>query len=90
MTDANTVRHPSAHSPRAPSTLPGDRLPPPSPDSRRRVDDPPTPAIYPVSRSTWWAGVETGRFPGSRAARSEHVAWRVEAIRELVERERAA
>lgn len=25
--------------------------------------DPPIPAVIPVSKSTWWAGVKTGRYP---------------------------
>ena len=25
--------------------------------------DPPVPAIIPVSKSTWWAGARSGRFP---------------------------
>ncbi|MGH8548543.1 MAG: helix-turn-helix transcriptional regulator [Methylococcales bacterium] len=24
---------------------------------------PPIPAIIPVGKSTWWAGIESGRFP---------------------------
>lgn len=25
--------------------------------------EPPTPALIPVSKSTWWDGVKSGRFP---------------------------
>ena len=28
-----------------------------------RKTDPPTPAIIPVSKSTWWQGIKTGRYP---------------------------
>jgi hypothetical protein len=52
--------------------------------------EPPTPAIYPVSRSTWWAGVRSGRFPAPVKLGPGVTAWPVESIRELVERERAA
>lgn len=27
--------------------------------------DPPIPALIPVGKSTWWAGVKEGRFPQS-------------------------
>lgn len=28
--------------------------------------DPPIPAVIPVSKSTWWAGIKDGRFPNLR------------------------
>jgi prophage regulatory protein len=40
----------------------------------------------PVSRSTWWAGVRSGRFPRPVKIGSRVTAWRVEDIRTLVER----
>jgi prophage regulatory protein len=39
----------------------------------------------PVSRSTWWAGVKTGRFPTPVYLGSRLTAWREEDIRKLVE-----
>lgn len=48
---------------------------------------PPIPAIIPVSKSTWWAGIPSGRFPkpvkigGGRAT-----FWRIEDIRALIEK----
>lgn len=44
---------------------------------------PPIPAIIPVSKSTWWAGVKSGRFP--EPVRNGHVTmWKVEDIRKLM------
>ena len=48
--------------------------------------NPPSPAIIPVSRSTWWAGVRTGRFPRPVKLGPRITVWRVEDIRELIER----
>ena len=45
--------------------------------------DPLTPALIPVGRSTWWAGVKSGKFPpGYKLGRC--TVWRVEDIRELI------
>jgi len=47
---------------------------------------PAIPAIIPVSKSTWWAGVRTGRFPQpTRELGARITAWNVETIRALVE-----
>ena len=41
----------------------------------------------PVSKSTWWAGVRNGRYPQPTRALGERItAWRIEDIRELIER----
>lgn len=40
--------------------------------------------IYPVSKSTWWAGIKEGRFPKPVKLSARCVAWRVEDIRALV------
>lgn len=45
---------------------------------------PPVPAIIPVSASTWWAGVMSGRFPRPVKLGPRTTAWRVEDIRALV------
>jgi prophage regulatory protein len=47
--------------------------------------DPPIPAIYPVSRSTWWQGVRDGRFPKPVKLSKRCSAWRVTDIKALVE-----
>jgi predicted DNA-binding transcriptional regulator AlpA len=45
---------------------------------------PPIPAIIPVSKSTWWAGVKSGRFPKPIKLGPRITAWRVEDIRDLI------
>ena len=48
--------------------------------------NPPIPAIIPVSKSTWWAGVASGRYPQPiRTLGSRITAWRVEDIRTLID-----
>lgn len=42
-------------------------------------------AIFPVSKSTWWAGVKSGRFPKSVKLGANTTAWRTEDIYELIE-----
>jgi len=49
--------------------------------------NPPIPAVIPVSKSTWWEGVKTGRYPKPIKSLGRRItAWRVEDIRALVER----
>lgn len=48
--------------------------------------NPPIPAIIPVSKSTWWAGVKSGRFPKPVKLGPRTTAWRVEDIRNLISR----
>ena len=44
------------------------------------------PPIIPVSKSTWWAGVKSGRYPKPTKAFGPRIsAWRVEDIRALIE-----
>jgi prophage regulatory protein len=38
----------------------------------------------PVSKSTWWAGVKSGRFPKPVKLGPRVTAWRVEDIRSLI------
>lgn len=38
----------------------------------------------PVGRSTWWAGVKSGRFPKPVRLGPRTTAWRVEDIRALI------
>jgi predicted DNA-binding transcriptional regulator AlpA len=40
-------------------------------------------AAYPVSKSTWWAGVRSGRFPAPVKLGERITAWRAEDIRAL-------
>ncbi len=40
----------------------------------------------PVSKSTWWAGIKEGRYPKPVKLGPRITAWRVEDIRELVEK----
>lgn len=46
--------------------------------------DPPIPAIYPVSRSSWYAGVKARRFPKPVKLGPRTSAWSVESIRALI------
>lgn len=46
--------------------------------------NPPTPAIVPVGKSAWWAGVKSGRFPAAVKLGPRTTAWRVEDIRALI------
>ena len=46
---------------------------------------PPIPAIIPISKSTWWAGVKSGRYPKPVKLSERCTAWRVEDIRVLIE-----
>ena len=46
--------------------------------------DPPVPAIIPVSKSTWWAGIKAGRFPAPVKLGPRITAWRVEDIHALL------
>lgn len=44
----------------------------------------------PVSKSTWWAGVKTGRFPTPVKLGPRITAWRVEDIQALIDTAGAA
>jgi len=43
------------------------------------------PAIIPVSKSTWWQGVKSGRYPQSVKLSERCTAWRVEDVLALIE-----
>jgi len=43
-------------------------------------------ALIPVSRASWWQGIKCGRFPKPVRLGPRTVAWRVQDIRELIER----
>ena len=43
--------------------------------------------VIPVSKSTWWAGVKSGRYPQPVRSLGERItAWRAEDIRALIDR----
>lgn len=41
--------------------------------------------IYPVGRSTWWAGCKSGKYPPGVKIGPNTTAWRVEDIRNLLD-----
>lgn len=41
-------------------------------------------AVVPVSKTAWWDGVKTGRFPKPVKLGPRTTAWRVEDIRRLI------
>ena len=47
--------------------------------------NPPLLPIIPVSKSTWWAGVKSGRYPNPVKLSVGVTAWRVEDIRALLD-----
>lgn len=46
--------------------------------------DPPIPPLIPVSKSTWWAGVKSGRFPQPVKLGPRTTVWKVEDIRAYI------
>ena len=47
---------------------------------------PQIPAIIPVSRSAWWQGVKSGRYPKSIKLSPRVTVWSVESIRAFIEK----
>lgn len=45
---------------------------------------PPRLPIIPISKSAWWAGIGTGRFPKPVKIAERVTVWRVEDIRDLI------
>ena len=43
------------------------------------------PPLIPVKKSTWWAGVKSGRFPQPVKLGPRVTAWRVEDLRTFIE-----
>jgi predicted DNA-binding transcriptional regulator AlpA len=41
--------------------------------------------LLPISRSSWWAGVASGRYPKPVKFGPRITAWRVEDVRKLIE-----
>lgn len=46
-------------------------------------------SVFPVSRSTWWAGVKSGKYPKPVKLGPNTTAWRAQDIRELIVRQEA-
>jgi predicted DNA-binding transcriptional regulator AlpA len=44
------------------------------------------PPIIPVSASTWWEGVRSGRYPKPSKLSERVTVWRVEDVRALIEK----
>ncbi|MDD2743003.1 MAG: transcriptional regulator [Rhodocyclaceae bacterium] len=42
------------------------------------------PALIPISKSAWWAGCKTGRYPKPIKLGSRTTVWRVDAVRALI------
>jgi prophage regulatory protein len=45
-----------------------------------------TPAIIPISKSSWWAGVKEGKFPQPIKLGKRTTVWRISDIRLLIEK----
>lgn len=45
-----------------------------------------TPAIIPVSKSSWWAGVKEGRFPQPIKLGKRTTVWKISDIKLLIEK----
>lgn len=45
---------------------------------------PATPALIPISKSSWWAGVRNGRYPKPVKLGKRTTVWRIEDIRSLI------
>jgi len=41
--------------------------------------------LYPVSKSSWWQGVQSGQYPKPVKLAPRTTAWKVEDIRKLIE-----
>jgi predicted DNA-binding transcriptional regulator AlpA len=43
------------------------------------------PALIPISKSSWWAGIKAGRYPQGIHLGPRTTAWTVESIRALID-----
>ncbi len=50
-----------------------------------KKSEPPIPALIPISRSSFWAGVKEGRYPKPIKLGKRCTAWRVEEIYAYIE-----
>ena len=48
--------------------------------------EPPVPPIIPISKSSWWEGVKSGRYPKPKKIGANTTVWREDEIRVLVEK----
>lgn len=48
--------------------------------------DPPIHPIFPISKSAWWKGVQDGIYPKPIKLGPRTTVWRIEDIREFVEK----
>ena len=46
--------------------------------------NPPIPALIPIGKSTWWAGVRDGRYPKPVKLGARVTVWKIEDIRALI------
>ena len=49
-------------------------------------DNPPIPAIIPISKSSWWNGIKSGRYPKPIKLGENTTVWKENDIRKLVEK----
>jgi predicted DNA-binding transcriptional regulator AlpA len=47
--------------------------------------EPPIPALIPIGKSTWWAGVKSGKFPQPVKLGARTTAWTARSIQKLME-----
>lgn len=66
--------------------LPDVRSPPAQSSPPILLRLPQVQAMIPVSRSTWYAGIKTGLYPGPLKISARASAWRLSDIEALVER----
>jgi predicted DNA-binding transcriptional regulator AlpA len=44
------------------------------------------PGLIPVGKTTWWAGIRSGRFPQPVKLGPRMTAWKIEDVRALIDR----
>ena len=47
--------------------------------------NPPIEAIIPISKSSWWEGVKTGRYPEAIKLGANTTVWREDDVRRLID-----
>jgi hypothetical protein len=47
--------------------------------------NPPIKAIIPISKSSWWEGVKTGRYPEAIKLGANTTVWREDDVRRLID-----
>ena len=51
--------------------------------------EPPVPALIPISKSSWWAGVRAGKYPKPIKLGPRTTAWKLSDIVKLIEDSKA-